>query len=175
MASPPVFLISPRNTKVTGEGSSVTLDCAANGVPKPYVTWLKDGATVDLNHLDSRFLRVGEGSLQIKMVRVEDQGTYQCRAENSEDSLDAAAILEVEIAPRFLRKPQNVVSVEKGDIELECEVYSVPQSTIQWYKNGDLIIESEYFQVKFVINVTSFYIIPYCSNSDYSNKFRTTE
>jgi neogenin len=148
VASPPVFLISPRNTKVSSEGSSVTLDCAANGVPKPYVTWLKDGATIDLNHLDSRFLRIGEGSLQIKNVRVEDKGTYQCRAENSEDSVDAAAILEVQVAPRVLRRPQNVVSVEKGDIEFECEVYSVPQSTIQWYKNGDLIIESEYFQVK---------------------------
>ncbi len=62
--------------------------------------------------------------------------------------MDAAAILEVQVAPRVLRRPQNVVSVEKGDIEFECEVYSVPQSTIQWYKNGDLIIESEYFQVK---------------------------
>jgi hypothetical protein len=55
VASPPVFLISPRNTKVTGEGSSVTLDCAANGVPKPFITWLKDGASLDLNHLDSRW------------------------------------------------------------------------------------------------------------------------
>ena len=147
VVSPPIFLITPRNTKVTLEGSSVTLDCAANGVPKPFITWLKDGATIDLNHLDSRFLKMGEGSLQIKNVKVEDQGTYQCRAENSEDSVDSAAILEVQVGPRFLRKPQNFVSVEKGDIEFECEVYSVPPATIQWYKNGDLIIESEYFQV----------------------------
>lgn len=148
--SAPVFLITPRNTKVTNEGSSVTLDCAANGVTKPVIAWLKDGATIDLNHLDSRFLKVGEGSLQIKNVKVEDEGTYQCRAENSEDSVDSAAIVEVLVAPRFLRKPQNVVSVEKSDIELECEVYSVPPATIQWYKNGDLIIESEYFQVNVV-------------------------
>jgi neogenin len=63
--SPPVFLITPRNTKVEHEGSGVTLDCAANGVPKPFITWLKDGATIDLNHLDSRFLKLGEGSLQV--------------------------------------------------------------------------------------------------------------
>ncbi len=53
-----------------------------------------------------------------------------------------------QVGPRFLRMPQNVVTVEKGDVEFECEVYSVPPATIQWYKNGDLIIESEYFQVK---------------------------
>lgn len=93
--------MTPRNTKVFGGGSIVTLDCAANGVPKPFITWLKDGETIDLNLFDTRFSKVGQGSLQIKEVTVDDQGTYQCRAENSEDSVDAAAILEVLVAPRY--------------------------------------------------------------------------
>ena len=88
------------------------------------------------------------GSLQIKDVRIEDQGTYQCRAENSEDSVDSAAELKVEVKPRFLRKPKNVEAVVKEDIELECEAFSMPKATVQWYKNGDLIIESDYFQVR---------------------------
>ena len=100
-----------------------------------------------MNHLDSRFTRVGEGSLQIRNVHVGDEGTYQCRAENSEDSIDSAAILDVLVAPSFVRRPQNTFAYEKEDIKLECDVYSRPQATIQWYKNGDLIIESEYFQV----------------------------
>jgi len=100
VASAPQFLVKPKNTKVFGGGSIVTLDCAANGVPKPHITWLKDGQTIDLKLFDTRFSRVGQGSLQIKDVSVDDQGTYQCRAENSEDSVDAAAILEVLIAPR---------------------------------------------------------------------------
>ena len=143
----PTFVSAPRNTKAIGEGGTVTMDCAANGEPKPYVTWLKDGSTIDLNHLDSRFTRVGEGSLQIRNVHVGDEGTYQCRAENSEDSIDSAAILDVLVAPSFVRRPQNTFAYEKEDIKLECDVYSRPQATVQWYKNGDLIIESEYFQV----------------------------
>lgn len=43
----PSFLATPRNT-VALEGSRVTLECAANGQPRPEITWLKDGTTVDL-------------------------------------------------------------------------------------------------------------------------------
>ena len=37
--------------------------------------------------------------------------------------------------------------MKKGDIELVCQVEAEPRPTVQWYKNGDLIIESEYFQI----------------------------
>ena len=43
----PTFLATPRNT-VALEGTNVTLECAANGHPKPVITWLKDGNTIDL-------------------------------------------------------------------------------------------------------------------------------
>ena len=93
--SAPKFLATPRDAKALDEGSEVTLDCAANGNPMPEIMWLKDGETIDLNHLDSRFTKLGKGSLHIKEVRKQDAGTYQCRAQNSEDSIDAAAVLQV--------------------------------------------------------------------------------
>ncbi len=46
----PSFLATPRNT-VALEGSQVTLECAANGHPRPDITWLKDGTTIDLEYL----------------------------------------------------------------------------------------------------------------------------
>ena len=61
--------------------------------------------------------------------------------------MDDAALLEVRVRPRFVRRPRDVTADAKGDIELQCEVYAVPEATVQWYKNGDLIIESDYFQV----------------------------
>ena len=142
----PVFLATPRNTKAL-VGSEVSLDCAAKGNPNPEIIWLKDGASIDLNHLDSRFMRIASGSLTIKALTSEDAGTYQCRAENSEDSIDSAAVLQVLSPPIFATKPENVVALEKADIEMACEVQGLPEPTVQWYKNGDLIIESEYFQI----------------------------
>ena len=43
----PTFIAAPRS-QVVIEGQTVTLDCAANGVPKPIIKWLKDGYTIDL-------------------------------------------------------------------------------------------------------------------------------
>ena len=110
MPAAPKFLATPRDTKsLADEGSEVTLDCAANGTPMPEIMWLKDGETIDLNHLDSRLTKIGTGSLNIKEVRPQDAGTYQCRAQNSEDSIDSAAILEVLRPPTFVQQ-QHVFS-----------------------------------------------------------------
>lgn len=99
------------------------------------------------SNLDSRFRRTGSGSLYIGDVTEEDDGVYQCRAENTEDSADVTATLQVQVPPRFIKRPASVVANEKEDAQLECHVYGKPQPTVQWTKNGELIIESEYFQV----------------------------
>ncbi len=39
--SPPAFLTVPASTTKALAGSTVTLECAANGVPSPHITWLK--------------------------------------------------------------------------------------------------------------------------------------
>jgi len=78
-----------------------------------------------------------------------DKGTYQCRAENREDSSDVSATLEVHVQPRVLSTPGNFYAYEKEDVELPCKIYGKPMPTIQWFKNGDMIIEGDYFQVKF--------------------------
>ena len=49
--------------------------------------------------MDSRFSKVGStSSLRITNIKEEDAGTYQCRAENREDSLDASATIQVQVS-----------------------------------------------------------------------------
>ncbi|XP_066989583.1 neogenin isoform X3 [Macrobrachium rosenbergii] len=144
---PPVFIARPKST-VVRVGGNTTLDCAANGYPEPSIVWLKDGATIDMADLDTRFFFLGTTrSLQIIGLKEEDGGTYMCRAENREDSVDAIAHVQVQVPPKFLRKPVNTLAYEKEDIELECKVYGSPEPSVHWLKNGELIIESEYFQI----------------------------
>ncbi|XP_064471636.1 neogenin-like isoform X2 [Ornithodoros turicata] len=144
--SAPMFVAAPKSTTAI-KGSNLTLDCAANGNPRPSLTWLKDGVTIDMSLLDSRFRKIGVGSLQIENVEESDEGTYMCRAENHEDSVDASATVEVQVPPRFKRKPKSRTAYGKEDIEFECEVYGKPEPSVQWFRNGEAIIQSEYFQI----------------------------
>ncbi|XP_076267097.1 neogenin protein frazzled isoform X3 [Rhynchophorus ferrugineus] len=143
----PTFIAQPRPSSVV-EGQNVSLDCAANGNPKPTIKWLKDGYAIDMNDLDSRFSLVGStSSLRITKIQEQDGGTYQCRAENREDSLDASAAIEIQVPPRFLKKPQDRTEYSTKDIELECSVYGIPGPKIQWFKNGELVKYSEYYKL----------------------------
>ena len=143
---PPVFLITPRG-KSALVGDEVTLECSANGLPQPAVTWLKDGREIELELLDTSYVKTGTGSLTIRNIKLEDEGGYQCRAENTEDSLDSGLQLMVNLAPSLVATPVSQVRYEKDDVLFDCQVNGRPEPEVKWYKNGDLIIQSEYFQV----------------------------
>ncbi|XP_033366123.1 neogenin isoform X3 [Bombus vosnesenskii] len=145
-STPPVFIAKPLQ-QMTIEESTVTLECAANGYPKPSILWLKDGVAIDLTSFQSRYSRVAASSLVISNVQEIDDGSYQCRAENEVETLDAAADLIVQVPPRFIRKPEDKVASENQDLEFECEIYGKPEPKITWLKNGERITLSAYWQI----------------------------
>ncbi|XP_055609211.1 neogenin isoform X2 [Uranotaenia lowii] len=144
--APPSFVIVPQPQTVK-EGDTVILDCVANGNPKPTIRWLRNGEEIDMNDLDSRFRIIGTGSLQIDSIQDTDAGDYQCRASNSEDSLDASATVQVQVPPKFVVSPDDKVAYEKEELELQCSIHGKPTPVIQWLKNGDLITPNEYMQI----------------------------
>ncbi|XP_020283453.1 neogenin isoform X2 [Pseudomyrmex gracilis] len=144
--SAPVFIAQPLQ-QVAVEGSDVTLECAANGYPKPTILWLKDGVALDLTSFDSRYRKVAASSLMITDVRESDHGSYQCRAENEVESLDAVAEMIVQVPPKFLKKPEDKFASENQDLEFECEIYGKPAPKIMWLKNGERITLSAYWQI----------------------------
>lgn len=97
--------------------------------------------------LDSRFRIIGTGSLHIESAKEADSGEYQCRAINSEDSLDATASLQVQVSPRFRQRPSDKKAQEKDELELVCEIDGKPTPNIHWLKNGDVITPNEYMQI----------------------------
>ncbi|XP_055921391.1 neogenin isoform X1 [Eupeodes corollae] len=146
----PSFLVGP-SPKTVKEGDTVTLDCVANGMPKPQIRWLRNGEELDLNifpsDLDSRFSILGTGSLQISAAEDIDSGNYQCRASNTVDSLDAQATLQVQVPPKFIQSPTDKSAFEKEELELECAIRGKPKPMIHWMKNGDVITPNDYMQL----------------------------
>lgn len=142
----PAFLVGPTPQTVR-EGATVTLDCVANGLPKPQIKWLRNGEELDFNDLDSRFSILGTGSLQISSAEDIDSGNYQCRASNSLESLDAQATVHVQVPPKFIQSPKDTSAYEKDELELECAIRGKPKPTIKWLKNGDVITPNDYMQL----------------------------
>ncbi|KAL6090169.1 hypothetical protein STEG23_019040, partial [Scotinomys teguina] len=53
----------------------------------------------------------------------------------------------VHFPPWFLNHPSNLYAYESMDIEFECAVSGKPVPTVNWMKNGDVVIPSDYFQI----------------------------
>ena len=51
------------------------------------------------------------------------------------------------VPPYFVKKPANVFAHVNSDIMLECEAEGKPAPDITWYKNGDRLYPSDYFQL----------------------------
>ena len=69
------------------KGGDVTLQCDAEGVPRPAITWLKDGRPITGQH-GAKVLNEGR-LLKIKDAKVSDTGRYTCIAVNVAGQTDS--------------------------------------------------------------------------------------
>ncbi|XP_034438633.1 hemicentin-1 isoform X1 [Hippoglossus hippoglossus] len=119
------------------KGGDVTLQCAAEGVPRPAVTWLKDGRPITGQH-GAKVLNEGR-LLQIKDAKVSDTGRYTCIAVNVAGQADSKYDISVHVPPSIIGQvqfPENVTVVVKNPVALNCEAAGIPLPAISWLKDG---------------------------------------
>ncbi|KAG8003177.1 Hemicentin-1, partial [Nibea albiflora] len=130
------------------KGGDVTLQCAAEGVPRPAVTWLKDGRPITGQH-GAKVLNEGR-LLQIKDAKVSDTGRYTCIAVNVAGQADSKHDISVHVPPSIIGQinvPENVSVVVKNPVALNCEASGIPLPTITWLKDGRPIKASSSLRV----------------------------
>lgn len=142
----PTFL-TESTSKTFNEGDTVTLDCVANGNPKPQIKWLRNGEDMEISETNSKFRMIGTGTLQITSIGEADAGNYQCRASNSMDSADIEISLLVQVPPKFVENPTDRIAFEKDELEMVCAIRGKPTPIVQWLKNGDVITPNDYMQI----------------------------
>ena len=84
-------------TVVVVSGSLVILSCGAFGIPRPELTWTKDGGTVSgdsVSTTTSGSYNIS-GTLTIGSAAVEDGGTYVCHVTNRAGSVTGSTQLQV--------------------------------------------------------------------------------
>ncbi|KAM6219577.1 neurofascin isoform 8-T8 [Rhynchocyon petersi] len=134
----PPRMLSPRNQLIRVILYNRTrLDCPFFGSPIPTLRWFKNGQG---SNLDGGNYHVYEnGSLEIKMIRKEDQGIYTCVATNILGKAENQVRLEVKDPTRIFRMPEDQVAKRGTTVQLECRVKHDPslKLTIYWLKDDE--------------------------------------
>ena len=79
--------------KKSSIGNTVQLECLVTAIPKPKITWFKDG--VPLEAQNRHFLTTEGQGLFIVKLRNSDQGTYSCNVSNAYGTVSDSLYLEV--------------------------------------------------------------------------------
>lgn len=138
----------PYISYITGDvysqaGKSVTLECRADGFPKPTVRWSRLGEMSAVLYSDK---------FEITSVGREDRGTYKCYAENEtpinkiKRTAEAFVTLTIDFPPQIECDTYVMYQVPNinADAEVTCNVEGYPLNNVRWYFNQiDFNIETE--------------------------------
>uniref|UniRef100_A0A9J8BP20 L1 cell adhesion molecule, paralog a n=1 Tax=Cyprinus carpio carpio TaxID=630221 RepID=A0A9J8BP20_CYPCA len=121
----PYWIKKPKS-QLYAPGDTVKLDCKADGIPSPDVTWSINGNLLTGNY-PKRSLK--HGVLTLKNVELSDTAVYQCKAVNKHGSiLINAYVYVIELPPQILTEDGLMYSVAEGQTtEMACETFGSPQ------------------------------------------------
>jgi hypothetical protein len=127
---------------IVPEGDIATLAIRVSGNPTPDVYWRKGRHTVPTG--EGKFRLVDGGSLQIVGVSREDEGTYDCYADNGLGvPVSAAVTLSVdsprELAASIVDTGADVTMSLGSPAKLYCLAYGFPKPTVTWWKGTTIL------------------------------------
>ncbi|CAN9498950.1 unnamed protein product [Ophioblennius macclurei] len=113
-------------------GSAYTMSCTAGGKPKPHISWIKNGQSLDRK------------DMKFSSLTFDDAGMYQCIAGNRHGVIYANAELRVfACAPTFEHSPlKRVMAANNGRVVIKCRPKAAPKPTFSWSKGTELLFNS---------------------------------
>ncbi|EDW50927.1 GM26811 [Drosophila sechellia] len=149
----PSFIEKPRIIP-NESGTLITMKCKCKAKPEPTVTWYRGQDLVE----KSKKIKINttviaedtyELTLEIKDPGATDGGTYRCNVKNEYGESNANLNLNIEAEPEpegegptFIEKPR-IVSENNGKLVImECKVKADPKPDVIWFRNGEVIKES---------------------------------
>uniref|UniRef100_A0A670JCW8 Contactin 1 n=1 Tax=Podarcis muralis TaxID=64176 RepID=A0A670JCW8_PODMU len=132
-------------------GSEFHWPCVAAGKPLPTMRWLKNG------------IPYWKGDLRFSSLKKEDEGMYQCVAENIHGMIYSNAELKVLVlAPTFEFSPmkREVLAAKGGQAIIECKPRAAPRPKLIWSRGTEIIRNSTRIRIWYdgsleIINVTA--------------------
>ncbi|XP_055506286.1 neuronal cell adhesion molecule a isoform X16 [Leucoraja erinacea] len=129
-------ILTPKGSssrKTVLRGQTLYLECIAEGLPTPVISWTKEGGELPAH-------RVSEINFKktLKIIRVSeaDAGKYRCTAKNYLGTSSHVITVNVKAAPYWINEPKNLVLAPGEDGRLICRAHGNPKPTITWMVNS---------------------------------------
>nr|XP_023688484.1 neuronal cell adhesion molecule isoform X5 [Paramormyrops kingsleyae] len=131
----PTFLVpsGASSSAMVLRGDVLQLECIAEGLPTPEISWRKDSGDLPMNRTT---LHNFQKTLMISDVTEADAGDYRCMASNSQGAVYHIITVTVKAAPYWIRTPKNLILAPKENGVLSCLPSGNPKPTISWSMNG---------------------------------------
>ncbi|XP_054289217.1 neogenin-like [Macrosteles quadrilineatus] len=115
------------------KGSSLTLECIAQGYPTPSIKWFRNGHV-----LEDQDPSIHGARYTITSASLEDSGMYKCTATNGQQMPDEKIVeVEVHYPPQITIGRAIVPTGEGYESELKCSVNGMKKPELRWYRNED--------------------------------------
>ncbi|XP_043189169.1 hemicentin-2-like [Amphibalanus amphitrite] len=147
------------NTRLQAEATQqldtieFSAECSAQGMPKPTVTWLKDGEEISTSNglydvgieeteMNDRAFTVTStlnfrgGARLGDRLTAADRGNYTCRFENEADTAETTMLLRIRHAP-IVYHQYNKVAFDMGEsASIACQMQAYPAPVFHWSRAG---------------------------------------
>lgn len=143
----PYFITGISDAEVQDCGE-ITLMVRADGLPKPEIKWFFNGKLLeeDANHeiVTKTDMQV-TSTLTITNYNKDDSGQYKAMAINcSGEAETTASITLLQTVPAFGKRFDRSEAIDEGEpLELKAKILASPRPTMAWYKDGEIVPESD--------------------------------
>ncbi|KAJ6667497.1 hypothetical protein lerEdw1_016618 [Lerista edwardsae] len=117
-------------------GEQVTMDCQANGIPSPHLSWIFPDRKIlqTVSTAEGRVMLYGNRTLTLKDTSFSDRGVYKCIASNAAGADSIAVRLHIAALPPIIQQEkQENISLNVGqNINIHCSAKAAPLPNIRW-------------------------------------------
>lgn len=125
------------------------LECRADGVPTPLLSWvLPDRSVLTPASPSTRRINMDtNGTLHISVAVPSDRGSYRCVASNSAGAASASVRVHVSSLPPVIQQPRDETQLLSQGMPLyaHCSARGAPPPTLRWrIPDGTLVRPSQF-------------------------------
>ncbi|KAI3356159.1 hypothetical protein L3Q82_017412 [Scortum barcoo] len=146
---PPRMQLASYREATIHQGGEVHLECQADGVPTPLLSWVLPNRSVLTTAVPStsRITMDTNGTLHISVTLPSDRGMYRCVASNSAGAASASVrVLVSSLPPVIQQARQEHLLLSPGrPVYAHCSARGAPSPTLRWrIPDGTLVRPSQF-------------------------------